>query len=299
MTKQHEVQKVGSNDGGEVQVKNPHLNEQIDDVLYHFGLARSDTNFPEIFGDVKYVCTGGSPTRIKMYAELFTQDSGLPLSANLSRSDRFVIIMLNECIKLLHYAHASDVSFIRIGTSGGIDVLPGTVVVSTGTFNGLLEETHIQYINGKIVKREAKLNLELAQELYSCAKLNLELAQELYSCGISSNLPVAQGKTLCADDFYEGQMRLDGAFCEYDVNEKAGFIARLKDNGVRNIEMEATGFASFTNRANVKGAIICVALLNRLNGDQVTLDKATYIDYELRPFKLVSSFLRGKIAQMA
>lgn len=99
-------------------------------------------------------------------------------------------IMLNECIKLLHYAHASDVSFIRIGTSGGIDVLPGTVVVSTGTFNGLLEETHIQYINGKIVKREAKLNLELAQELYSC--------------GISSNLPVAQGKTLCADDFYEG-----------------------------------------------------------------------------------------------
>ena len=112
-----------------------------------------------------------------------------------------------------------------------------------------------------------------------------------------------------------GQMRLDGAFCEYDVTEKAAFIARLHEYGVRNIEMEATGFASFTHRANVKGkhshhrsllflfyfsgAIICVALLNRLTGDQVTLDKATYVDFELRPFKLLSSFLRGKIAQMA
>jgi uridine phosphorylase len=304
MTKQQEVPKLEVNEGGEVAVKNPYLNEQIDDVLYHFGLARSDTDFPGLFGDVKYVCTGGSPTRIKMYAELFSKDSGLPLSQNLSRSDRFVMfktgpvlwvnhgmgvpsmsIMLNECIKLLHYAHACDVSFIRIGTSGGIDVLPGTVVVSNATLNGLLEEAHTQFINGKVVKR--------------AAKLNLELAKELYNSGVSSNLPVVQGKTLCADDFYEGQMRLDGAFCEYDINEKAGFIARLKDLGVHNIEMEATGFASFTNRANVKGAIICVALLNRLNGDQVTLDKATYIDYELRPFKLVSSFLRGKIAQMS
>lgn len=57
-------------------------------------------------------------------------------------------------------------------------------------------------------------------------------------------------------------MRLDGAFCEYDVNEKAGFIARLKDNGVRNIEMEATGFASFTNRANVKGLFSTFLSLN-------------------------------------
>ena len=51
MTKQ-EVPPVVVN-GAEVCVKNPYLNEQIDDVLYHFGLARSDTNFPEIFGDVK------------------------------------------------------------------------------------------------------------------------------------------------------------------------------------------------------------------------------------------------------
>ena len=37
----------------EVCVHNPFLNEQIDDVLYHFGLTKSGTNFPEMFGDVK------------------------------------------------------------------------------------------------------------------------------------------------------------------------------------------------------------------------------------------------------
>ena len=91
-------------------------------------------------------------------------------------------------------------------------------------------------------------------------------------------------------------MRLDGAFCEYDVEAKSSFIAKLKDLGVHNIEMEATGFASFTSRANIKGAIICVALVNRLTGDQVAIDDATYHDYELRPYKIVSSFLLGKVA---
>ena len=98
--------------------------------------------------------------------------------------------MLNETIKLLHYAHATDVSFIRIGTSGGIDVAPGTVVVAKGAVNGLFEEFHIQYINGKIVKREAKLDQALARDLYTH--------------GRSISIPVVQGKTLCADDFYEG-----------------------------------------------------------------------------------------------
>lgn len=60
-------------------------------------------------------------------------------------------IMLNEIIKLLHYAGATDVMFIRVGTSGGIGVDPGTVVVSSGAVNGLLEDKHIQFIHGNIV----------------------------------------------------------------------------------------------------------------------------------------------------
>lgn len=34
-----------------------------------------------------------------------------------------ISIMLHELIKLLHYAHCTDVTIIRIGTSGGIGEL--------------------------------------------------------------------------------------------------------------------------------------------------------------------------------
>lgn len=62
-------------------------------------------------------------------------------------------IMLVETIKLLHYAGASNVTFFRLGTSGGLGVQPGTLVVSSGAINGELEEFHIQYVMGKRVSR--------------------------------------------------------------------------------------------------------------------------------------------------
>lgn len=59
--------------------------------------------------------------------------------------------MLVEVIKLLHYAGASDVTAFRLGTSGGVGVEAGTVVLSTLALNGELQEYHIQYILGKKV----------------------------------------------------------------------------------------------------------------------------------------------------
>lgn len=59
--------------------------------------------------------------------------------------------MLVETIKLLHYANAKNVTFIRLGTSGGLGVPPGTVVISNGAVNGEVQEFHIQYIRGKKV----------------------------------------------------------------------------------------------------------------------------------------------------
>uniref|UniRef100_A0A7E4VY66 PNP_UDP_1 domain-containing protein n=1 Tax=Panagrellus redivivus TaxID=6233 RepID=A0A7E4VY66_PANRE len=285
-----------------VQATNPHLKTQAEDFLYHFGISKTSGDIKS-FKDIKIVCCGGSAGRFEMYAKQFGKDSGIPVSKNLSSSDRFVMyktgpvlwvnhgmgvpsmsIMLNEVIKLLHYAEASDVSFIRIGTSGGVGVAPGTVVVSNGTLNGLFEEKHTQYIRRQVVKRDAVLDQSLAKELYDT--------------GLRLGIPVENGMTLCADDFYEGQMRLDGAFCEYTAEDKFEFLKLLKEHGVRNIEMEATGFASFTKRANVKAGIICVALLNRLNGDQVTIPHDDYIKFEFRPFNIVCAFIQAKIASL-
>lgn len=39
-------------------------------------------------------------------------------------------ILLHELFKLLYHAQCTNVTFFRIGTSGGIGVPPGTVVIS-------------------------------------------------------------------------------------------------------------------------------------------------------------------------
>lgn len=72
------------------------------------------------------------------------------------------------------------------------------------------------------------------------------------------------------------QGRLDGAFCDFTENDKMEYLAKLHDFGVINIEMECTIFAALTYHAGIRSAIVCVALLDRLKGDQVQ-----YIDRNL------------------
>ncbi len=104
------------------------------------------------------------------------------------------------------------------------------------------------------------------------AKMDTRLAQELVSLGKNFPFKTCAGKTVCTNDFYEGQARLDGAFCAYTKAQKLEYLKWLKENGVANIEMESTCFAALTHQAGIKSAIVCVALVNRLNedgGDQV------------------------------
>ena len=100
-------------------------------------------------------------------------------------------------------------------------------------------------------------------------KLDQELVMDLVELGESMSFNIASGKTLCTNDFYEGQGRLDGAFCDYTQDDKMSYLQKLNCAGVKNIEMESEAFAALTHRAGIRAAVICVALLNRLNGDQV------------------------------
>ena len=52
-------------------------------------------------------------------------------------------------------------------------------------------------------------------------------------------LKCAKGKTMCCDDFYEGQARLDGAICHYNEDDKMKFLQKAHEAGVVNIEMES------------------------------------------------------------
>ena len=47
-------------------------------------------------------------------------------------------IVFHEILKLLHHAGATDVKFFRLGTSGGLGLKPGSVVISETAKDGLL-----------------------------------------------------------------------------------------------------------------------------------------------------------------
>lgn len=75
---------------------------------------------------------------------------------------------------------------------------------------------------------------------------------------------------------FKGQGRIDGASCDYSEAEKMAFLKECYAKGIRNIEMEAPMFASLTKHVGVKAADICVTILNRLNGDQVSTSRTIH-----------------------
>uniref|UniRef100_A0A915NXK0 Nucleoside phosphorylase domain-containing protein n=1 Tax=Meloidogyne floridensis TaxID=298350 RepID=A0A915NXK0_9BILA len=177
-------------------------------ILYHLGITSENTNFSAEYGDVKFVCLGGSYTRIRNYAKQFSQLYGYQASCNLCKTDRYEMyktgpvlwanhgiggpslsIILDEILQMLLCAGATNFEMFRLGTSGGIGVQPGTVIVSNGAINTALEPYRYQWIGGELVKRPAILDQQLCDQLY-------QIAQQ-------QKVPVVKGVTLCADDFYE------------------------------------------------------------------------------------------------
>ncbi|XP_025830741.1 uridine phosphorylase 1 [Agrilus planipennis] len=132
---------------------------------------------------------------------------------------------------------------------------------------------------GKIVKRPAKLDKKLVRDLRAMTD-----PEDPYL--------TVTGKTMCTSDFYEEQARLDGAFCEYGEQEKLDYMNQLRSNGVINIEMESIPFAALTHHAGIKAAIVCVALLDRLKGDQVMAPKEVLNEWQMRPQKLVARYIK-------
>lgn len=166
-------------------------------------------------------------------------------------------ILLHELIKMMHYAKCQNPIFFRIGTSGGIGVEPGTVCITTQAVDGQLRPVYEVIVHTKSELRPTDLDAKLINELTS------------NTCSRMDGFSTVTGKTLCANDFYEGQSRLDGAFCGYTPEAKESFLKRLSAEGIVNIEMESTAFAGLTKHAGIRSAVLCVAILNRLEGDQV------------------------------
>ena len=91
------------------------------------------------------------------------------------------------------------------------------------------------------------------------------------------------------NDFYEEQLRLDGAICVIDDNDVAKYLNILKEEGIVNIEMESLALYAFCNILNIKSAVISVVLVNRFN------DKRYNIDYDVYPQTLAVKYMCDKL----
>lgn len=303
------------NDGnGYVSVCNPNITDcssskqdAKEDVLYHLAMSTATHDLEAMFSDVKFVCMGGSARRMETVALYMAKQINYKVPAgqalvNISAdTDRFAMykvgpiltvshgmgissfsIMMHELIKLLYYAKAVDVCLFRLGTSGGIGLEAGTVVVSSDTVDALFRPYLELAVLGKVVMRPASLDAELVRELLSCS-----LPTDDYK--------IVTATTMCTLDFYEGQARLDGAFCEYTATEKMEFLNDAHSRGVRNIEMESLCFAAMCTKANIRGAVVCVTLLDRLKQDQLCLSRDCLNIWEERPAAVVARWIKRRM----
>ncbi|CAJ0968817.1 unnamed protein product [Ranitomeya imitator] len=294
---------------GHIHLSNPHLAKMKEDILYHFDLGTNTHDFPALFGDVKFVCVGGSPWRMKAFAQYITGELKLgnpeeEIANICAGTDRYAMykvgpvlaishgmgipsisIMLHELIKLLYHSKCTDVTVIRIGTSGGIGIDPGSVVITSQSVNPCFKPEFEQIVLGKTVIRSTQLNNELAQELAQCSKEINEFNTVI-------------GSTMCTLDFYEGQARLDGAICSYTEEEKMQYLKAAYEAGIRNIEMESSVFAAMCNVSGLRAAVVCVTLLNRLDGDQISSSHDVLVEYQQRPQKLVGYFIKNRMSQV-
>lgn len=289
-----------------VRLCNPHIAAMKEDVLYHFSLSTSTHDFPAMFGDVKFVCVGGSPSRMKAFIKYVAMELGFAhpgadypnicegtdrytmfkvgpvLSVSHGMGIPSIAIMLHELIKLLYHARCSGVTLIRIGTSGGIGLEPGSVVITRQAVDPCFKPEFEQIVLGKREVRNTDLDEQLVQELARCSA---DLGE----------FPTVVGNTMCTLDFYEGQGRLDGALCSYTEKDKQEYLRAAYAAGIRNIEMEASVFAAMCNACGLRAAVVCVTLLNRLEGDQISSPHEVLAEYQQRPQRLVGQFIKKRL----
>ncbi|XP_053838970.1 uridine phosphorylase 2 [Vidua macroura] len=297
---------TGYSGSGLVLVKNPHLDLMEEDVLYHLDLGTKTHNLPAMFGDIKFVCVGGSPNRMRAFAQFMRRELGLAAAGEdvadiCAGSDRYAMyragpvlsishgmgipsisIMLHELIKLLHHAKCRDVTIIRIGTSGGLGIEAGSVVITDTAVDSSFQPRFEQVVLDDVVVRSTELDKDLAEELLACSR-------------DIPDFPTLIGHTMCTYDFYEGQGRLDGALCSFSSEKKLEYLRRAYEAGVRNIEMESTAFAALCGLCGLKAAVVCVALLDRLQGDQIRASHEVLWEYQQRPQRLIAAFIRKRL----
>ena len=251
------------------------------DAYYHFGVA-SDDAIMESLRDVRAIVMCGSGERTTNLAQRWSGLNGDAGIVAFPKEDRFVTrytagilfashgmgmpsasIAVQEAMRMLFFlkdgdlAALANVFWARVGTSGGIGIPAGTVVVS--------EEGVMADLQPYRVLRGADGYTWFDGSFPSATR------EAIIAANVGSSMPIVSGKTVAGNEFFLEQFRLDGAISMETVESKQAWLTWLHAHGVRNIEMEGAMFAGYLNHWGFPNfAMVCATLLDRLQGDQIT-----------------------------
>lgn len=284
------------------------LNGQQVDVYYHFGVDSSSPVL-ELLRDVQAVVMAGSGERIDAFSRQWSRLNDDAEVIEFPKEDRFVTrycagvlfashgmgmpsasIAVQELMRMLYFLKRGDLTALqevfwcRVGTSGGVGLPGGHVVVAT---EGLMPDL-----------QPYRLMLGREGHHWFDGTFPAGIVQEIIQASAeSADLHVVPGKTIAANEFFVEQFRLDGAINLGSEQTKAEWLAWLHDNGVRNIEMEGAMLAGYLNHWGFpRFAMICSTLLNRLEGDQITSTPEELQSYSEASGRVLFNYLLATVA---
>lgn len=283
-------------------IVNPNLSALNENFLYLLQFDLNQENLAK-FSGIKHVIMQGSSKRaenlaVKLASKISKIDTRFFKPINLVNTSNFAVYrvgnilsvshgmgnvtidaLLHELTKLLHYAGNQDFNYIRVGTSGGIGLEPGTIVVTKQSFMPNLQAYYTTYELDKQIDLPTQFDAKLVEEIINAQPKNLPFN-------------VVVGNSIAADDFYLGQCRYDGAMKARQTHEwRNEFFKKIQALDIYNFEMESTALAAFCGKAKIPATMIAVTLLNRLDGDQVTSTAEQLGEYSDRSHEVVMNYL--------
>ena len=276
--------------------------EQVDSY-YHLGITSDDPLIEKML-ELRAVIMGGSGNRINEFAQLWSAEHEDAEIIRFPKEDRFVIrytagvlfvshgmgmpsasIAVQEVMRLVYFIHRgsldriSEVFWARVGTSGGVGVPAGTIVVTTEALMPDLKPYRV-FDGGK-------------GTTWFESSFPVETAEAILKANGEEEIPMTVGKTVATNEFFLEQFRLDGAIVLADLDRKMEWLTWLSENNVRNIEMEGAMFAGYLNYWGFRSfAMVCTTMLNRLEGDQVTATASQLQAYNERSGTVIFNYLR-------
>ena len=285
---------------------NPHLQAHRPTYLYGLNLALSSEILKKFQG-IRYVLMQGSRDRAHFLAQkiakaLYNIDINFqdivdltPLCAyNSYRVGNILSIshgmgsasmstLLHDISQVMYFADNHDVEYIRIGTSGGIDIPAGVVILTDTVYQPNLEPGHWSTQLDKATCYPAQMDKTLSNRIIKTQPENLPFK-------------ILKGNTISADDFYLGQARLDGALSpEYTKAQRQIYFDKIKALSIFNMEMESGAFGSFCYRAGIPAAMVAVTIMNRMETDQCDVSAEILSEWADRAQQVIIHYLMSLV----